>query len=143
MTAGGRRHRRSVRRSGHIRTAATEAGETAAGRMALVVAAAPIGVTTYDADGDRCHCCCPRGAATADVMMTMAGKRGGEATARQWRGDGDGDKATTRQQGCEGNRQWCRRWQGQRGNRQEESNNINITNNQTLALTHLFCLISA
>ncbi len=35
----------------------------------------------------------------ADVMMTMAGKRGGEVTARQRRGD---YKATTRQKGCEG-----------------------------------------
>jgi hypothetical protein len=36
----------------------------------------------YDAKGDCCRCCCPRGAATADVMMMMAGERGGEATAR-------------------------------------------------------------
>ena len=62
---------------------------TAAGRTALVVAAASVGITTYDADGDRR--CRPRGVATVDVdvMMTMAGKRGGEATARQWRGDGE------------------------------------------------------
>jgi hypothetical protein len=36
---------------------------------------------------------CPHGAVTADVMMTMAGERGGEATARRRRGDG---KATAR-----------------------------------------------
>jgi len=66
----------------------------------------------------------------ADVMVTMAGERGGEATARrgngeatarQLRGNGNGDKATMRQQGCEGNRLWRRRWQGQRGNRQEDN----------------------
>jgi hypothetical protein len=60
-----------------------------------VVAAAPVGITTYDADGDRRRRCCPCGAATVDmdVMMTMAGKRGGEATARRRRGE-----ASTRQQ---------------------------------------------
>jgi hypothetical protein len=67
----------------------------------LVVVAALVGITNYDADGDPC------GAATADVMMTMAGERGGEVTARRRRGDGD-YKATTRQQGCEGNRLWRR-----------------------------------
>ena len=51
--------------------------------MAPVVAAAPVGITTYDADGDRRCRRCPRGAAMADVMMTMAGERGGEAMARQ------------------------------------------------------------
>ena len=56
--------------------------------------AAPIGIMTYGADGDHRRRRCPRGAATADVMMTMAGKRGGEATARQRRGNGE---ATTRQ----------------------------------------------
>jgi hypothetical protein len=60
-----------------------------AGRTASVVAAAPVGIRTYDADGDRRRHRCPRGAATADVMMTMAGKRGGEATARQRRGNGE------------------------------------------------------
>jgi hypothetical protein len=111
----------------------------AAGRTASVVAAAPVGITTYDADGDRRRRRCPRGAATdVDVMMTMAGKRGGEAMARRWRGDGeatarrrrgDGEatarrrrgeyKATTRQQGCEGNLLW--------GN---EAINTRITNNR-------------
>jgi hypothetical protein len=46
-----------------------------------VVAAAPVGITTYDADGDHRRRRCPRGAATADVTMTMAGERGGEAMA--------------------------------------------------------------
>ena len=46
-----------------------------------------IGIMTYDADGDRRCRCCPRGAETADVMMTMAGERGGEATVRRRRGD--------------------------------------------------------
>ena len=54
-----------------------------AGRTASIVAAAPVGITTYDANGDRRRRCCPREAATADVMMTMAGKRGGEAMARR------------------------------------------------------------
>jgi len=58
--------RRSVRRDGHIRTAATEAAEMAAGRTASVVAAAPVGITIYDASGDRRRRRCPRGAATAD-----------------------------------------------------------------------------
>ncbi len=39
------------------------------------------------------RCRWPRGAVTADVMMTIAGDRGGKATARQRRGDG---KATVR-----------------------------------------------
>ena len=47
-----------------------------------MVAAALVGITTYDADGDRRRRRCPCGAATDDVMMTMAGEKGGEATAR-------------------------------------------------------------
>ena len=89
----------------------------ATGRTVLVVAAAPIEITTYDAGGDYHHRRCPHGVATADVMMTMAGKK----RARRWRGDskamvrqrrGNGEatarrlqgdyKATTRQQGCKG-----------------------------------------
>ena len=71
----------------------------------MVVAAALVGITTYDADGN-CRCCrCPRGAATADVMMMMAGERGGKATARRRGGNGeatgrrrqDDYKATMRQ----------------------------------------------
>ena len=83
-----------VRRDGHMRTAATEAAGTAAGRMASVVAAAQVGITIYDADDDRRRRCCPRGAAMADVKMTMVGERGGDETSRQRRG---GYKATTRQ----------------------------------------------
>ena len=75
-----------------------------------VVAAAPIGTTTYDANGDHHRRHCPCGAATADLMMMMAGKREGEATARRRRGDLEVTarqlqgkyKATMRQQGCEG-----------------------------------------
>jgi hypothetical protein len=48
----------------------------AAGRMASVVAAAPVGITTYNANGDRRRCCCLRGEATTDVMMMMVGKWG-------------------------------------------------------------------
>ena len=48
-----------------------------------MVAAASIGIMTYGADGDHHRRRCPRGVATADVMMTMAGKRGDKATARQ------------------------------------------------------------
>jgi hypothetical protein len=60
------------------------------GGSGSVVAAAPVGITTYDADGDRRCRRCPRGAATdVDVMMMMAGERGGEATARRRRGDGE------------------------------------------------------
>jgi len=77
--------------------------------MALVVAAAPIGITTNDANGDHRRRRCPRGAATADVKMTMAGERGGEAMARRWQCN---YKATARQQGCEGNRLWRHKWQG-------------------------------
>ena len=44
--------------------------------MASVVAAAPVGITTYNANGDRRRCRCPRGEATADVMMMMAGEWG-------------------------------------------------------------------
>ena len=63
-------------------------------RGRLVVAAARIGIMTYDTNGDhRCRRC-PHGAATADVMITMTGKTGGEATARQQRGNGE---ATARQ----------------------------------------------
>ena len=61
----------------------------AVGKTVSVVAAAPVGITTYDADGDRHHRCCPRGAATADVIMTMAGERGGKATTWRWRGNGE------------------------------------------------------
>jgi len=86
------------------------------------VAAARVGITTYDADGDCRRRCCPRGVATADMMMTMAGERGGrgigKATARQWQGD---YKTTMRQQGCKGNRLLRRRWQGQQGNRQADN----------------------
>ena len=45
---------------------------------------------TYDADGDRHRRRCPRGAARdVKVMITMAGERGGKATARRRRGDGE------------------------------------------------------
>ena len=75
------RLRRALSRDGHIRTAATKAAETSAGKTVSVVAAAPVGITTYDANGDHRRRRCPRGAATADVTMTMAGERGGEAMA--------------------------------------------------------------
>jgi hypothetical protein len=82
-----------------------------AGRAASVVAAAPVGITAYDADGDRRHRRCPRGAAMVDVMMMMAGERGGEVTARRRRGDGEvtarqrrGDgEATARRRQLQGN----------------------------------------
>ena len=53
------------------------------GRMGFVVAALLIRITTHDANGDCLHQPYPRGAATVDAMMMMAGKRGDEATARQ------------------------------------------------------------
>ena len=68
---------------------AAEAAEKAAGRTASVVAAALVGITTYDADGDCRRRRCPRGAATADVMMMMAGDRG----ARRRQGN---DEVTSR-----------------------------------------------
>jgi hypothetical protein len=130
----------------------TEAAETAAGRTALVVAAEPIGITTYDAGGDHRHHRCPCGVAMADVMMIMAGEKGGEAMVRRRRGDGEatarrrrgdgeatarrrrGDhKATERQQGCKCNQLWRRRWQGQGGNQQEDNKYYLITN-QTFAI---------
>jgi hypothetical protein len=70
---------------------------------------------TYDADGDHRRRCCPRGVATVDVMMTMAGERGGEATARRWQGDG---KATTRQRrGIKDAKAICFGAAGGRGNK--------------------------
>ena len=68
----------------------------AVGRTASVMTAVPVGITTYDADGNRRRRRCPRGAATADVdvMMTMVGEMGGKATVRQRQGNG---KATARQ----------------------------------------------
>ena len=48
---------------------------------------------TSDADG-ICLCrCCPREAVMMDVMMTMAGKRGGKAMVRQQQ---DNDKVMAR-----------------------------------------------
>ena len=91
-----------------------------------VVAAAPVGIMTYDADGDnRCRCC-PRGTATADVMMTMAGKRGGEAMERRRQGDG---KATTRQQ--RGNKDAKAIGFGAAGGRGNKAINKQITNYRT------------
>ena len=58
--------------------------------MVPVVPAAPIGIMTiYNADGDHRRCRSPCGVVTADVMMMMAGKKGGEATARRRQGDGE------------------------------------------------------
>jgi hypothetical protein len=91
-----------------------------------VVAAAPVGITTCDADGDRRRRRCPRGAATADVMMTMAGKRGGEATARRRRGDGE---ATTRQR--RGNKDAKAIGYGAAGGRGNKAIDKRITNNRT------------
>ena len=97
-----------------------------AGRAASVVAAAPVGITAYDADGDRRRRRCPRGAAMGDVMMTMAGKRGGEVTARQQRGDGEAT-ATTRQQ--RGNKDAKAIGYGAAGGRGNEAIDKSITNN--------------
>jgi hypothetical protein len=95
----------------------------AAGRTALVVAAEPIGIMTYNADGNhRCRCC-PCGEATADVMMTMADKKGGEAMARRRRGDGE---ATTRQQ--RGNKYVKATSYHAAGGRGKEAINKRITN---------------
>jgi hypothetical protein len=65
MTAGAAVPR-SVRHKGHIRTAATEAAETA------------IGITTYDADGDhrRHHC-------RKAISYGATGGRGKEAIDRR------------------------------------------------------------
>ena len=98
----------------------------AAGRTASVEAAALVGMTTYDADGDRRCRRCPRGAATVDVMMTMAGKRGGEATARRWRGDGE---VTTRQR--RGNKDVKAIGYGAAGGRGNKAIDKRVTNNRT------------
>ena len=43
----------------------------------------------HDADSNRRHRPCPRRAATAVAMMTMAGDRGGEATVRRLQGNNE------------------------------------------------------
>ena len=92
---------------GHIWTAVTEAAETAAGRTASVVAAAPVGITTHDADGDR--------------------RRGdGEAMARRRQGDGE---ATTRQR--RGNKDEKAIGYGAAGGRDNKAIDKRITNNRT------------
>jgi hypothetical protein len=96
----------------------------AAGRTALVVAAEPIGIMTYNADGNlRCRRC-PCGEATADVMMTMAGEKGGEAMARRRRGDGEA--TSTRQQ--RGNKYVKATSYRAAGGRGKETINKRITN---------------
>jgi hypothetical protein len=63
------------------------------------------------------------------------GERGdGEATARRLQGN---DEATRMRR----HQLWRRRWQGQRGNRQEFNKYYYLRTNQTFR-THLFCLIS-
>jgi hypothetical protein len=57
------------------------------------MAAALIEIMTYDTDGNHRHRRCPHGIETADVMITMADKRG-EATVRRRRVN---YMATTRQ----------------------------------------------
>jgi len=58
--------------------------EAAVGRTALVVAAAPIGIPTHNANGNCRRRPRPRGgAATVDAMMMTAGERGDWAMARQ------------------------------------------------------------
>ena len=75
-------------------------------------------------------------------MMTMAGERGGETTARRWRGNGE---ATRQGRGNKDAKAIGNCAAGGRRNEAIDKRNqiILITNNQTLALTHLFCLISA
>ena len=101
------------------------------------------GSSTGDDDGDRPRRHCPRGVAMADVMMTMAGKRGGKATARQWRGNGKATAtatatmtATRQQRGNKDVNAICYGAAGGRGNEAIDKRNqiILITNNQTLAL---------
>jgi hypothetical protein len=107
-----------------------EAAEMAVGRTASVMTAVPVGITTYDADGNRRRRRrrCPRGAATADVdvMMTMVGEMGGKATARQRRGNG---KASTRQR--QGNKKYAKATgYGAAGGRGNKAINKRITNNR-------------
>jgi len=103
----------------------------AAGRVASVVAVAPVGITAYDADGDTPSLSSWGGnvGRDDDDGERKGGRGDGEATARQRRGDGE---ATVR------------RWQGDykatvaaggRGNEAIDNsitNNIFITNNGTL-----------
>ena len=91
-----------------------------------MVAAAPVGITAYYADGDRRRRHCPRGAAMVDVMMTMVGERGGEVTARRQRGDGEAT-ATTRQQ--QGNKDAKAIGYGAAGGRDNKAIDKSITNN--------------
>jgi hypothetical protein len=103
-----------------------EAAEMAVGKMASVMTAVPVGITTYNADGNCRRRRCPRGAATADVMMTMAGERGGEAMARRRQGDGE---ATTRQR--RGNKDAKAIGYGAAGGRDNKAIDKRITNNRT------------
>ena len=60
-----------------------------AGRMASVVAAGPIGITTHDADGN-CRCqprCCRM--ATVVTRMMMAGESGGKVRAMRLQGNNE------------------------------------------------------
>jgi hypothetical protein len=100
----------------------------AVGKMASVMTAVPVGITTYNADGNCRRRRCPRGAATADVdvMMTMAGEMGGKAMMRQWRGNG---KASTRQR--QGNKKDAKATgYGAAGGRGNKAINKRITNNR-------------
>ena len=105
----------------------TEAAEIAAGRAALVVAAALVGIRIYNANGDRHRHRCPCGVVTADVMLTMAGERGGEVTARRRRGDGEATATATRQR--RGNKDAKAIGYGATGGRGNEAINKRITNN--------------
>ncbi len=73
----------------------TEAAETAARRTALMVAAALVGITTYNADGNRSSLSSwgGEGGHDDDDGGQKRGQGDGEATTRQRQGDGE---ATTR-----------------------------------------------
>ena len=116
---------------------ATEAVETATGRTVLVVAAAPIGITTYNANGDPRRCRCPDSRRDDDDVGRKVGVK---------RGRGD-YKATTRQQ--RGNKDATAIGYGAAGGRGNEAidkritNNIVVFNNKSDLCAHLSCLISA
>jgi hypothetical protein len=74
-----------------------------------------------------------------DVMMTMAGERGGEVTARRRRGDGEATATTRQRRGNKDAKAIGYGAAGGRGNEAIDKSIILITNNGT----HLFCLISA
>ena len=94
-----RRCRRSVRRDGHIWTEATEAAAGSGSRM--------------DRDNDNPRRRWPSPLPTPSSWGGDSGRNDADGGQKGGRGDSESNKATTRWQGCKGNRLWRRMWQGQ------------------------------